>query len=161
MYVMNWSNGTNRYWLGMTDKGLSFVGSPNGLKSEIEEFYPKANFQENDALFQTITEELQAYFIGVRQEFTVAIDFDVSGTKLQNEVWQQLRLIPYGETRSYSELALKVGHPEAVRAVASAVGRNPILMVVPCHRIVRKDGSLGGYRGGSKMKKQLLELECK
>lgn len=161
MYLMQWTNGTNRFWLGMTDRGLSFVGSPDGLKSEISTFYPNATFQEDESQFQPIIEELQAYFDGKRQVFTVPIDFDGSGTKLQNEVWQQLQLIPYGETRTYSELAAEIGRPEAIRAVASSVGRNPVLVVVPCHRILRKDGTLGGYRGGLHMKKLLLEIEHK
>ncbi|WP_409021746.1 methylated-DNA--[protein]-cysteine S-methyltransferase [Dellaglioa sp. P0083] len=161
MYLMNWFNGTDYFWLGMTDKGLSFVGSPNGLRSEIETFYPRTKFEENDRAFKNTIGELQAYFDHKIQKFTIPVDFNSSGTKLQKEIWEQLELIPYGETRTYSELALEVNYPKAVRAIASAVGRNPILIVIPCHRILRKDGSLGGYRGGINMKKQLLEIERK
>ncbi|KRK46010.1 methylated-DNA--[protein]-cysteine S-methyltransferase [Dellaglioa algida] len=161
MYLMNWVNGTERYWLGMTSQGLSFVGSPNGLKSEINKFYPETEFEENDRYFQPVIDELQAYLAGDLQVFTGPIDFSSSGTKLQNEVWKQLQLIPYGETRTYAELAVSVGKPKAIRAVATAVGRNPVLIVVPCHRVIRKDGSLGGYRGGIQMKERLLKIEHK
>ncbi|MEK9885940.1 MAG: MGMT family protein, partial [Pelagibacteraceae bacterium] len=83
----------------------------------------------------------------------------LEGTYLQKEVWKQLTKITYGKTISYSDLASKTSNPTAVRAVASAVGKNPIGIVVPCHRVISKDGSLGGYAWGLKMKAKLLDIE--
>jgi AraC family transcriptional regulator of adaptative response/methylated-DNA-[protein]-cysteine methyltransferase len=84
---------------------------------------------------------------------------DVRGTALQERVWRELRSIPRGQTRSYSELAAAIGRPRAVRAVAQTCARNPVAVLVPCHRVVAKDGSLGGYRWGTERKRQLLDRE--
>jgi AraC family transcriptional regulator of adaptative response/methylated-DNA-[protein]-cysteine methyltransferase len=84
---------------------------------------------------------------------------DVRGTALQERVWRELRGIPAGETRSYSQVAAAIGRPRAVRAVAQACARNPVAVLVPCHRVVGKDGSLGGYRWGAERKRRLLERE--
>ena len=103
------------------------------------------------------TESLVAHLAGRRPE--LAVERDVAGTLLQRKVWDELRRIPYGETRSYTELATAVGNPEAIRAVASACARNPAALVVPCHRVVRKGGELGGYRWGLERKARLLAQE--
>lgn len=87
------------------------------------------------------------------------VEVDVSGTPFQQQVWAALRAIPAGETRSYAQLAAAVGSPGAVRAVGTANGANPVWLVVPCHRVVRSDGSIGGYGGGAHRKQWLLEHE--
>lgn len=102
-------------------------------------------------------EELQAYFRGERTTFSVPLDLD--GTDFQKQVWEALREIPFGISRSYSEVARQIGRPSAVRAVANAIGRNPCLIMVPCHRVLGKDGSLTGFSAGLPLKKQLLNLE--
>jgi len=101
--------------------------------------------------------QLEEYFSGQRREFTVPLEF--AGTEFQCRVWSELKKIPYGETVSYAELARRIGNPAAVRAVAAAVGANPISIFVPCHRVVGSDGSLTGYAGGLDAKRLLLDLE--
>lgn len=102
--------------------------------------------------------ELAEYFSGQRREFTVPLDFRfVSGFRA--EVLRELARVPFGETTTYGELARKVGNPKAVRAVGSACANNPLPLLVPCHRVLRADGTLGGYRGGLEAKCLLLELE--
>jgi O-6-methylguanine DNA methyltransferase len=88
------------------------------------------------------------------------IDFKISGTPLQISVWKALLGVSSGSTISYSELAQKSGYPKAIRAVASAVAQNPLIIIIPCHRVVRKNGDIGNYAGGIKMKKELLEHEA-
>ena len=101
--------------------------------------------------------ELEEYFAGERREFSLALAPE--GTPFQKRVWQALREIPYGETISYLELARRVGSPRGFRAVGQANGHNPISIIVPCHRVIAADGSLGGYGGGLERKRFLLALE--
>ena len=101
--------------------------------------------------------ELEEYFAGDRREFSVALA--PAGTAFQQRVWQVLREIPYGGTISYRELARRVENPRAIRAVGQANGRNPLSIIVPCHRVIAADGSLGGYGGGLDRKRVLLALE--
>lgn len=110
-----------------------------------------------DLLTET-RKQLQEYFDGKRKEFNLPIL--LRGTKFQKKVWQELCTIPYGETRSYKELAELVGNPKAVRAVDGANNKNPIMIIVPCHRVIGADGSLVGFGGGLEVKKFLLELEA-
>ncbi|GAL37931.1 methylated-DNA-protein-cysteine methyltransferase [Vibrio maritimus] len=101
--------------------------------------------------------ELREYFAGERQAFTLPLA--AIGTEFQRKVWKALCEIPYGEAISYQELAHRVGNPKAVRAVGTANGKNPLSIVVPCHRVVGKDGKLSGYAGGVERKLRLLNLE--
>lgn len=146
------------FWLGSTSRGLAFVGSANGPDDEWQQFYPTATTHVDPTANQAASRELTAYLIGQKTEFSLPLDLS-HGTAFQQQVWQTLQTVPYGVTLTYSDLAAKLQRPAAVRAIASAVGRNPLLMIIPCHRIVRKDGQLGGYRGGLPMKRQLLRLE--
>jgi methylated-DNA-[protein]-cysteine S-methyltransferase len=101
--------------------------------------------------------QLEAYFAGERQTFDLPLD--LAGTPFQQRVWGELLRIAYADTVSYTELAERVGRPDIVRAVAAAVGRTPVPIVVPCHRVVGADGSLTGYGGGLHRKRALLDLE--
>lgn len=101
--------------------------------------------------------QLEEYFAGARRDFD--IPFDVTGTNFQKMVWGELSRIPYGQTISYKDLARKIKNDKAVRAVGTANGRNPISIIVPCHRVIAADGTLGGYGGGLNNKTILLELE--
>lgn len=101
--------------------------------------------------------QLDEYFSGKRKEFDLPLA--VEGTAFQKRVWAELAKIPYGRTFSYREIARKIGKPAAVRAVGTANGRNPISIVVPCHRVIAADGTLGGYAGGLPFKSKLLALE--
>lgn len=107
--------------------------------------------------FEQAVSELQEYFEKRRTVFTIPLAPE--GTDFQQRVWKQLRNIPYGETRTYAQLADAIGNRAAIRAVGLANGRNPISIVVPCHRVIGSDGSLTGYAGGLDRKKLLLELE--
>jgi len=101
--------------------------------------------------------QLHEYFAGRRREFTVPLAF--GGTKFQNQVWRALLSIPFGETRTYTEIARQIGKPAAVRAVGAANGRNPISIIAPCHRVIGSNGKLTGFAGGLKAKAHLLALE--
>ncbi|MDR1476610.1 MAG: methylated-DNA--[protein]-cysteine S-methyltransferase [Rickettsiales bacterium] len=103
--------------------------------------------------------QLRAYFAGRLKKFDLPLD--MRGTEFQRRVWSALRKSPYGETRSYGDIAAMAGNPKACRAVGMANNRNPVSIIVPCHRVVGHDGSLVGYGGGLKAKKFLLELERK
>jgi methylated-DNA-[protein]-cysteine S-methyltransferase len=104
-----------------------------------------------------VREQLAEYFAGERREFDVPMQ--LAGTAFQRRVWEELVRIPYGTTITYAELARRVGRPTAVRAVGAANGRNPISILVPCHRVIGADGKLTGYGGGVERKQWLLELE--
>jgi len=108
--------------------------------------------------FSAAAAQLAAYFAGRRTEFSLPLA--PAGTQFQRRVWAGLREIPYGETWSYGQLASKIGNPTAARAVGLANGRNPIAVVIPCHRVIGSDGSLTGYGGGLDRKRYLLDLEA-
>ena len=101
--------------------------------------------------------QLGEYFAGKRKAFSIALD--LRGTRFQKDVWEALLAIPYGETRSYGQLAKQLGNPKATRAVGAANGRNPVSIIVPCHRVVGSSGELTGFAGGLETKAQLLTLE--
>jgi methylated-DNA-[protein]-cysteine S-methyltransferase len=102
--------------------------------------------------------QLGEYFAGKRNEFTIALD--MRGTRFQSDVWKALLAIPFGETRSYMQLATQLGNPRATRAVGAANGRNPLSIVVPCHRVIGSSGKLTGFAGGLETKAHLLHLEA-
>lgn len=102
--------------------------------------------------------ELAGYFEEARQEFTCQTAF-IEGTEFEKKVWEALKEIPYGETRTYKWLAEEIGKPHAFRAVGNALGKNPIPIIFPCHRVIETDGSIGGYSPGTDIKRRLLELE--
>ena len=108
-------------------------------------------------LLNTIT-QLEQYFAGKRHQFDIALDLSL-GTPFQQSVWRALQQIPYGQTISYAQLAQNIGKPTAYRAVANANGKNPFSIIIPCHRVVASDGSLGGYTGGLDKKRTLLSIE--
>ncbi|HLY19283.1 MAG TPA: methylated-DNA--[protein]-cysteine S-methyltransferase [Bryobacteraceae bacterium] len=113
----------------------------------------------SNALLRHAVAELRAYFAGELREF--GLPLDMQGTEFQKSVWTELLKIPYGETRSYSQVAAAIRAPKAVRAVGAANGRNPIPIVVPCHRVIGADGSLTGFGGGLPLKRFLLDLEAR
>ncbi len=104
-----------------------------------------------------VSEQLEEYFAGKRQQFELNIDF--AGTAFQKKVWQALSKIPFGQTVSYRDIAQKIKNPKAVRAVGSANGKNPFCIIIPCHRVIAANGTLGGYSGGLAIKRKLLKLE--
>jgi methylated-DNA-[protein]-cysteine S-methyltransferase len=114
-------------------------------------------WQPDDDAFPDAVEQLEAYFAGKRTEFQ--LELDLIGTAFQRRVWEALLAIPYGETRSYGEIARQIGSPGASRAVGLANGHNPIGIIVPCHRVIGANGGLTGYGGGLDRKRALLALE--
>jgi methylated-DNA-[protein]-cysteine S-methyltransferase len=117
----------------------------------------RGDWARDDDAFADAAAQLDEYFAGERTEFD--LDLELVGTAFQREVWAALQTIPYGETRSYGEIADQIGKPGAFRAVGLANGRNPIGIIVPCHRVIGASGSLIGYGGGLDRKKALLDLE--
>jgi methylated-DNA-[protein]-cysteine S-methyltransferase len=105
-----------------------------------------------------VIQQLAEYFAGTRKQFDLPLA--LRGTPFQIEVWNTLRRIPYGETRSYEDVARTIGRPTATRAVGAANGANPIPIIVPCHRVIGKNGGLTGFGGGIAVKRRLLDLEC-
>jgi methylated-DNA-[protein]-cysteine S-methyltransferase len=116
-----------------------------------------ADWQEDAEPFHAIRQQLNEYFAGERQEFDLPLK--LAGTPFQQRVWQELVRIPFGKTITYAQLAQRVGKPTAFRAVGSANGRNPISIIVPCHRVIGADGTLTGYGGGVERKQWLLDWE--
>ncbi|MGP4041135.1 methylated-DNA--[protein]-cysteine S-methyltransferase [Gracilibacillus sp. D59] len=162
--VAYWSLFSHDQWkmyLIATNKGLCYLGpQDNSFKKSTNFFesrFPDYHLEQNNEKLQPYLAELTEYFQRQRTFFT--FPFDMRGTDFQLTIWYELRKIPYGQTFSYSQIASKLGRPHSARAVAKAISANPALIVIPCHRVVGKNGGLVGYRGGVEMKKQLLELE--
>ena len=117
----------------------------------------RTDWVPDDRAFPDVVDQLEAYFAGERTDFD--LELSLAGSEFQRRVWQALLTIPYGETRSYGEIAEQIGASGAARAVGLANGRNPIAIIVPCHRVIGASGSLTGYGGGLERKQSLLELE--
>jgi methylated-DNA-[protein]-cysteine S-methyltransferase len=117
----------------------------------------KENWQLDEAALAPYAEQFSAYFAGRLQVFELPLA--ARGTEFQQQVWQALTRIPYGQTRCYADIADTIGNPKAVRAVGAANGRNPLAIIVPCHRVIGRNGSLTGYAGGLAIKQFLLNLE--
>ncbi|REK71644.1 methylated-DNA--[protein]-cysteine S-methyltransferase [Paenibacillus paeoniae] len=147
--------------IGATADGLCCIGA-NGESLEDLMMRESSRFNvsqwvQDDSKLELYKEQITQYWDGKRESFT--FKRDTGGTAFQNAVWEALLAIPYGVTVSYSDIAQAIDKPKAVRAVGSAIGANPLLIMVPCHRVVGKNGALTGYRGGLAMKTKLLELE--
>jgi O-6-methylguanine DNA methyltransferase len=154
-------------FLAASDKGLvalefearlpgqqSVRPNPRNLREESRQ---KVAFEESPDLTHPYEAQLEEYFSGRRREFTFPLD--LRGTDFQLACWRALSDIPYGETRTYADIARTIGKPHAFRAVGMANNRNPIAIVIPCHRVIASDGTLCGYGGGLDIKRRLLELE--
>jgi methylated-DNA-[protein]-cysteine S-methyltransferase len=138
---------------------LRLVASPVGVRAvEFQPVIPvEGNPDDRDPVLAELARELRGYFTGGLRRFEVPLD--IQGTEFQKRVWRQLLTIPFGETRSYMQVAAAIGAERAVRAVGAANGANPIAIVVPCHRVIGTSGKLTGYGGGLPLKRRLLELE--
>ena len=137
------------------DRGLAAILWENDNPNRVR-LGPIAKNKEHPVLLET-ERQLDEYFAGKRDKFSVRFDF--KGTEFQTEVWQALARIPFGKTLSYGEIARQIGRPKAVRAVGAAIGRNPISIIVPCHRVIGSDGKLTGFAGGLETKASLLRIE--
>ncbi|MFB3239606.1 methylated-DNA--[protein]-cysteine S-methyltransferase [Aeromonas salmonicida] len=140
--------------VAINGRGLVHVDFVAGLRTLPD----MSGWQQDGEALAPYLAEFAAYFAGRLQRFTLPLA--AHGTAFQQAVWQALCDIPYGETRSYGDIARTIGKPAAVRAVGAANGRNPLSIIVPCHRVIGQNGSLTGYAGGLPIKQQLLALEC-
>jgi methylated-DNA-[protein]-cysteine S-methyltransferase len=122
-----------------------------------EGFTIDPSWEEGDDVLSRTADQLRAYFAGELRQFDLPLA--LAGTPFQQRVWRELRRVPYGQTISYQELARRVGNPKASRAVGAANGQNPVAVIVPCHRIIASDGTLGGFGGGLERKEWLLNHE--
>ena len=147
--------GFGKFFILDSSKGLHYFIKNNDLrvKKIKDDLSPIRNLFNS-----SLKNQLSRYFRGKQKNFSCNINF-LCGTDLQKQVWAQLQKISYGKTISYSDLALNTFYKKAIRAVATAVGKNPIGIVIPCHRVIAKDGRLGGYAWGIKMKAKLLDIE--
>lgn len=150
-------------YLAATAKGLCALSfdraeSLDAFLADCEQKYGVLPVQKETPLLAKTKKELNDYFAGRLRTFTTSIDL-CEGSDFDRTVWKALLTIPYGETRSYKWLAGAVGKPRAARAVGSANGRNPIAIIIPCHRVIASDGGLGGYSGGLDIKRLLLGVE--
>ena len=143
-----------------TDSGVCFMAlgdEPESLFRELKKRFPQAQLIAPSGEFITTVENLAASIENPAQKCVIPLD--LHGTPFQKLVWQGLTTIPAGSTLTYRELAERIGHPNGFRAVANACGANPVAVVVPCHRVIRSDGSPGGYHWGTDRKEKLLALE--
>ncbi len=143
-----------------TDKGVCTVSlreSEEGAEDTLRARFPRAEIRRDDAALKPALDSVLARIAGRRLDD--ALPLDLQGTDFQREVWNQLLAIPPGSTRSYLDVAQAIKRPKATRAVAQACGANPVAVVVPCHRVVMSDGSIGGYSGLPGVKKALLAAE--
>ena len=150
------------FFVGGTDEGIFFLEfiDEDNRESQGEKFkkiFNKKLVPSSCKHFETLIKQLNEYFDGKRKEFDIPLV--IQGTDFQKKTWSALSDIPYGETRSYQEQAVAVGNPKAVRAVANANRNNRISIIIPCHRVIGKDGSMTGYGGGIWRKEFLLKLE--
>jgi AraC family transcriptional regulator of adaptative response/methylated-DNA-[protein]-cysteine methyltransferase len=156
------STAVGRALVAVTPRGLCALRLLDGttLAAEVDDLrgkFPHAEFQEDAKAATAMLGKINAVLEG--QQEPSSIPLDLHGTPFQQRVWHTVLKVPRGTTWSYSQLAARVGKPRAVRAVASACARNPVGLIVPCHRILRRDGSLGGYYWGGERKRALLQRE--
>ena len=146
-------------WAATSEKGLIGFQSAGTKERFLEGLGKgvKGEFVEDPSRFKELKLQLDRYFRKEKMKFD--IPFDQRGTDFQKQVWEEISNIPYSKLTSYGEIAERIGRPKAVRAVGNAVGANPLGLIVPCHRVVHKDGSIGGFGGGLPHKRQLLAWE--
>lgn len=146
------------YTIASTEKGLAYVSPDDHDLSIMKSNFKNCLFEEDATMNAAAIQQLTEYVEGKRREFQLELDL-LQGTDFQRAVWQALLSIPYGHTTYYGAITQEINRPKAVRAVGGAVGSNPISIVIPCHRIIGKNGTLTGYNGGIDVKKQLLSIE--
>lgn len=154
LFFFRTSSPVGRLFLAASGKGLVRLE----FEPRVMKFDPRAiQLRESRHTLAPYLRELDEYFAGRRREFSIPLD--LRGTDFQLRCWRALLEIPYGETRTYGDIARAIGHPRAFRAVGMSNNRNPVAIVVPCHRVIASGGSLCGYGGGIEIKRKLLDLE--
>ncbi len=157
---MRFSLATEFGWLSvrLSARGLQRLSWNSGPEQSCEaEDSSFGEAAEKQALAREVQRQISEFFSGSRRSFDLALDME--GTDFQMRVWRKAQSIPFGERVSYSDLAESLGCPGALRALGTALGKNPLLLVIPCHRVIAKSGKLGGYAGGGSLKEQLLLWE--
>src|SRR3989337_3674270 len=146
-------------FIAATNEGICRItfGNERAFLKELKSIYKYSLILKDEEQLKPVVSELSTYFSGIPTEFTFKLN--LSGTDFQKRVWKALLKIPYGKTASYKDVAVMIGAPHAVRAVGGACGRNPVPIIIPCHRVIGADGNIGGYSGGLRIKKMLLKLE--
>ncbi|MCM3740378.1 methylated-DNA--[protein]-cysteine S-methyltransferase [Oceanobacillus luteolus] len=161
VYYDSFERDDKRMILAATEKGLCWAGGFNEDEQQMQSWLlkqePHRTFQKDEQKLRIYIEAMERYFSGDLRTFDIPLD--LRGTPFQLAVWKVLQHIPYGETRTYSDIANDIGNPQSVRAVGTAIGRNPVLIAIPCHRVIQKNGALGGFRAGLSLKEFLLQLE--
>jgi methylated-DNA-[protein]-cysteine S-methyltransferase len=148
-----------KVFVASTEKGVclvDYVTSEKAFLKRLKRKFP-GEIIRDDQKNRTVLSQLKKYLEGKLQRFDCRLDF--RGTPFQKKVWSELARIPYGQTRSYKEIAEAVGHPKAFRAVGNTNGKNSLPLILPCHRVIESNGGLGGFGHGIKVKKQLLDFE--
>lgn len=161
IYWTNFKHGDVAFVIAAVEQGLCYTGSLHEDETELVAFKDK-HFKgyalvEDAEKLTLYTTQLTQYFDKKKRELDFPIYY--KGTPFQESVWQQLQQIPYGETRAYLDIAQRIGNPKAVRAVGGAIGANPLLIAIPCHRVIGKNGALTGFSAGIELKKVLLAIE--
>lgn len=141
------------FYIAKNEKGITYIDTENNL----EKLFKNVKFKKSKDDFKLVKTQLEEFFLGKRTNFN--FKYDLIGTKFSLQVWKLLKDIPYGQTISYSGLAEKLGDVKKTRAVANAVAKNPLLIIIPCHRVIGKNGKLHGFRAGLELKKVLLNIE--
>lgn len=147
--------------LAASEHGLLWAGAFNEdmthLQAWLDRKFKIYSLEENHEKLKPYIIQFGEYFRGERESFDFPLD--LQGTPFQQAVWKSLLRIPYGQTATYTDIAASIGNPKSIRAVGTAIGKNPILYAIPCHRVINKNGKLGGFRGGLPLKQNLLQLE--
>ncbi|WP_422121996.1 methylated-DNA--[protein]-cysteine S-methyltransferase [Planococcus sp. X10-3] len=155
------SFGDWQLYLAKSSEGLCYISTPGqrfeDFSAKISKKFKEHELIEDHQALKPYVRELQEYFNGTSR--TLSLPIDAKGTPFQQQIWQALQEIPYGTTVSYSEIAQRINRPTAVRAVGAAIGANPVLITVPCHRVIGKNGTMTGFRAGIDFKQFLLALE--
>ena len=157
IYYTSFNTPIGEIFVSKTEKGINFI---TWQKSQWDKYYRenKGRLKEDARKLESIKNKMTRYFSGKKASLTEKIDLN-RGTSLEKKIWRNLQKIPYGQTRSYKWLATKVGDKNLARAVGSACARNPIPIIIPCHRVIKSDNSLGGFAGGLEKKRKLLKIE--
>lgn len=159
-FLTRYQSPIGTYVLASSRRGVVWVKSKNHMTTRLDRWGKNGvQIQDGNSHNREVAAELDAYFAGDLRQFSVPLD--LRGTDFQRQVWQLLQGIPYGETRSYGQIASALGRPTASRAVGRANGTNPVAIIVPCHRVIGANGELVGYGGGLDRKQALLDLEAK
>lgn len=157
MPFLNIPTGFGKIKISISQSGIACIQFPYTKKKKSAQF-PRDALTKDHGEIKRLISEMKRYFKGEKPEFAIPLDLD-SSTPFQKRVYQAARKIPYGEVRTYGWIAKKIGKPMASRAVGQALNKNPIPIIIPCHRVIAKDGDLRGFASGLKWKRRLLELE--